>query len=408
MGGRGDAADRFGAFVAIAADAPAGAGPLSALRVAVKDNIAVSGLPFTAGHPLFASRIAETDASAVRRLRAAGARIVGVTRTDAGGFGVTTPEVENPAAPALTVGGSSGGSAAAVAAGLADVALGTDTGGSVRIPAACTGLIGFKPTRGRIATDGVWPLSPSLDHVGVIGRDLDTVARTAEALLAPSPAARSPAARPLSQGSMRLGFDRTFLAACDQAVAGAFTQVIAALQDSGREVVPVALPNLEDVLDTHRTILLAEAHEVYRSLSPAQRGQLAVIAQRSLKLADAIGSDMVRAARQKAAKVATAIEALFEKVDIILSPTITCPVPPRDARRVEINGHAVSVVLALIAMTAPFNLSGHPTLALPCATVVHGLPLSVQMTAPNATDLALFGVAREIAPMLGFSASARD
>jgi Asp-tRNA(Asn)/Glu-tRNA(Gln) amidotransferase A subunit family amidase len=401
MGGRGDAADRFGAFVAIAADAPAGAGPLSALRVAVKDNIAVSGLPFTAGHPLFASRIAETDASAVRRLREAGARIVGVTRTDAGGFGVTTPEVENPAAPALTVGGSSGGSAAAVAAGLADVALGTDTGGSVRIPAACTGLIGFKPTQGRIATDGLWPLSQSLDHVGVIGRDLDTVARTAEALLAPGPAAR-----PLS--SLRLGFDRTLLAACDQAVAGAFTQVIDAMQDSGLEVVPVALPNLEEVLDTHRTILLAEAREVYRSLSPAQRGQLAVIAQRSLKLADAIGSDMVRAARQKAAKVATAIETLFEKVDIILSPTITCPVPPRDARRVEINGHAVSVVLALIAMTAPFNLSGHPTLALPCATVVHGLPLSVQMTAPNAADLALFGVAREIAPMLGFSASARD
>jgi aspartyl-tRNA(Asn)/glutamyl-tRNA(Gln) amidotransferase subunit A len=403
MGGRGDAADRFGAFVAIAADAPAGAGPLSALRVAVKDNIAVAGLPFTAGHPLFADRIAETDASAVRRLRAAGARIVGVTRTDAGGFGVTTPEVGNPAAPGCTVGGSSGGSAAAVAAGLADVALGTDTGGSVRIPAACTGLLGFKPTQGRIATDGVWPLSPSLDHVGVIGRDLDSVARTADALLAPGPAAR-----PLSQGSLRLGFDRTLLAACDQAVAGAFAQVIDALQDSGLEVVPVALPNLEDVLDTHRTILLAEAREVYRSLSPAQRGQLAVIAQRSLKLADAIGSDMVRAARQKAAKVTTAVEALFEKVDIILSPTITCPVPPRDARRVEINGHAVSVVLALIAMTAPFNLSGHPTLALPCATAVHGLPLSVQMTAPNAADLALFGVAREIAPMLGFSASARD
>ena len=170
--------DRFGAFVAIAPDAAAGPGPLSALRVAVKDNIAVRGLPFTAGHPLFADRIAQEDAWAVRRLREAGARIVGVTRTDAGGFGVTTPEVENPAAPGRTVGGSSGGSAAAVAAGLADVALGTDTGGSVRIPAACTGLIGFKPTRGRISNDGVWPLSPSFDHVGVIGRDLDIVART--------------------------------------------------------------------------------------------------------------------------------------------------------------------------------------------------------------------------------------
>jgi Asp-tRNA(Asn)/Glu-tRNA(Gln) amidotransferase A subunit family amidase len=331
-----------------------------------------------------------------------------VTRTDAGGFGVTTPEVENPAAPALTVGGSSGGSAAAVAAGLADVALGTDTGGSVRIPAACTGLIGFKPTRGRIATDGVWPLSPSLDHVGVIGHDLDVVARTAEALLAPSPTARSPAARPVSRGSLRVGFDRTTLIECDQAVASAFAQVIGALQDSGIDVVPVALPNLEDVLDAHRAILLAEAREVYRPLSPAQRDRLAVVAQRSLKLADAVTGEMVRAARQKAAKVATAVEVLFAHTDIILSPTITCPVPPRDARRVEIKGRTVSVVQALITMTAPFNLSGHPTLALPCAAGVHGLPLSIQMTAASAADLSLFGVARAIAPVLRFSASARD
>src|SRR5207244_10695044 len=96
--------DRFGAFVAIAPDAAVGAGPLSALRVAVKDNIAVRGLPFTAGHPLFADRIADIDASAVQRLRQAGARIVGVTRTDAGGFGVTTPGVDNPPAPGRPVG----------------------------------------------------------------------------------------------------------------------------------------------------------------------------------------------------------------------------------------------------------------------------------------------------------------
>jgi Asp-tRNA(Asn)/Glu-tRNA(Gln) amidotransferase A subunit family amidase len=207
---------------------------------------------------------------------------------------------------------------------------------------------------------------------------------------------------------LRLGFDRRLLAACDQAVATAFAQVIGALRGSGFEVVPVALPNLEDVLDAHRAILLAEAREVYGPLSPAQRGRLAVVAQRSLKMADAITGEMVRAARQKAAKVATAIEALFEQTDIIVSPTITCAVPPRDARRVEINGQAVSVVQALIAMTAPFNLSGHPTLALPCAAGIHGLPLSIQMTAPNAGDLALLGAARAIAPVLGFSASARN
>jgi Asp-tRNA(Asn)/Glu-tRNA(Gln) amidotransferase A subunit family amidase len=401
-GSVGHAADRFGAFVAMAADPPAGPGPLSALRIAVKDNIAVAGLPFTAGHPLFADRIADTDAAAVRRLREAGARIVGVTRTDAGGFGVTTPEVANPAAPNLTVGGSSGGSGAAVAAGLADVALGTDTGGSVRIPAACTGLIGFKPTRGRIATDGVWPLSPSLDHVGVIGRDLDVVARTAEALLAPGPATPPP-----SQGSWRVGFDRTMLAACDKTMATAFAQVVGALQGSGMAVVPIALPDLEDVLDAHRTILLAEAREVYRPLSSAQRERLAVVAQRSLKLADDIDDDMVRAARREAARVATATEALFEHADLILSPTISCPVPPRDARRVEINGRAISVVQALIAMTAPFNLSGHPTLALPCVARLHGLPFSIQMTAPNGADRSLFDAAHTLAPLLRLSASTR-
>ena len=201
MGGQGDAADRFGAFVAIVANAPAGAGPLSGLRVAVKDNIAVAGLPFTAGHPLFADRIAATDASAVRRLRERGARIVGVTAPTPEAS-ASPPPRSNPAAPGCTVGGSSGGSAAAVAAGLADVALGTDTGGSVRIPAACTGLIGFKPTRGQIATDGVWPLSPSLDHIGIIGRDLDIVAQTAECLLTPSPAAPPVSQRPLRLGSI--------------------------------------------------------------------------------------------------------------------------------------------------------------------------------------------------------------
>src|SRR6266545_4362567 len=405
MGGEDgeDAANRFNAFVALAPDAVAGTGPLSGRRVAVKDNIAVSGLPFTAGHPLFADRIADADASAVRHLREAGARIVGVTHTDAGGFGVTTPVVSNPVAPGRTVGGSSGGSAAAVAAGLADVALGTDTGGSVRIPAACTGLIGFKPTYGRIATDGIWPLSPSLDHVGVIGRDLDVVARTAEALLAPGPAARS-----VSQGPLRVGFDRTLLGVCDQAVAAAFAQVVGALQDYGVVVIPIALPKREDMLDAHRTILLAEAREVYGSLSPAQSDRLAVTAQRSLKLADAITGEMLRAARQKAANAATAIEALFDQTDVILSPTISCAVPPRDARRVEINGRTVSVVQALITTTAPFNLSGHPTLALPSAAGIHGLPLSIQMTARSAADLSLFGAARAIAPVLGFSASARD
>jgi aspartyl-tRNA(Asn)/glutamyl-tRNA(Gln) amidotransferase subunit A len=154
------------------------------------------------------------------------------------------------------------------------------------------------------------------------------------------------------------------------------------------------------MLDAHRTILLAEAREVYGSLSPAQSDRLAVTAQRALKLVDAITDEMLERARRTAASATTAIEALFEQTDVILSPTISCAVPPRDARRVEINGRTVSVVQALITMTAPFNLSGHPTLALPSAARIHGLPLSIQMTARSAADLSLFGTARAIAPVL--------
>lgn len=401
--------DRFGAFVAIAPDAAAGPGPLSALRVAVKDNIAVRGLPFTAGHPLFADRIAREDAWAVRRLREAGARIVGVTRTDAGGFGVTTPEVENPVAGGRTVGGSSGGSAAAVAAGLAEVALGTDTGGSVRIPAACTGLVGFKPTRGRIGNDGVWPLSPSLDHVGVIGRDLDVVAQTMEVLLGPDQAAQPEPQRP-----PRLGIDRAWLAACDQTVAAAFMQVVDALQNCGIAIVPITLPDLDGLLTAHGAILLAEAREVYRSLTPADVDRLAPRAQRALKVADALTPETLAAARRLAARASPAIDALFDVkapfdvIDVILSPTIPCPVPAREARSVQINGHKVPAINAMISNTAPFNLSGHPVLALPSNIAVQGIPLSIQLAGRSAADLALFGAARAIAPVLSFSASARN
>jgi Asp-tRNA(Asn)/Glu-tRNA(Gln) amidotransferase A subunit family amidase len=392
--------DRFGAFVA-RTRATAGSGPLSGLRVAVKDNIAVAGQPFTAGHPLYADRRADTDAACVRLLREAGASIVGVTRTDAGGFGVTTPEVENPVAPALTVGGSSGGSAAAVAGGLADVALGTDTGGSVRIPAACTGLIGFKPTRGRLSNDGVWPLSHTLDHVGLIGHHLDTIARTVDVLLGPDPRATASSRTPL-----RLGIDEAWLTHCDAAVATRFVAAVDTLQ-RGNAIVPIALPDLDRTLDAHGIILLAEACDVYRDLSSTELTLLATRAHRSLALAEAITAEMLAAARRIAADCAGAVDALFQQVDVILSPTLPCPVPPRGARRVEINGQIVPIVQAMITMTAPFNLSGHPALALPTGVMVGDLPLSIQLVGRRGADRSLIDMAHVVAQMPGFSSTAR-
>src|SRR5262245_13213155 len=184
----GNTLDPFGAFVDRAATSSGvpSQGPLAGLRLGVKDNIAVAGLKWTAGLPLFSARMAEHDASCVAALRAAGAEITGTLATDSAGFGMMTPGVINPLAADRTAGGSSGGSAAAVAAGLVDIALGTDTAGSVRVPAACCGLYGLKPTYGRISLDGVTPLSRSFDHVGVLAADIDALERTARVLLADS------------------------------------------------------------------------------------------------------------------------------------------------------------------------------------------------------------------------------
>jgi aspartyl-tRNA(Asn)/glutamyl-tRNA(Gln) amidotransferase subunit A len=392
--------DPFGAFVAVAPDQGERAGALAPLRVAVKDNIAVEGLPFTAGHPLFAERRAERDAAVVERLRSAGARIVGVTRTDAGGFGVRTPEVVNPIAPDRIVGGSSGGSAAAVAAGLADLALGTDTGGSVRIPAACTGLVGFKPTLGRIPTAGVWPLAPSLDHVGLIGAALAPVEQVARVLL------RDGAPRASAESALpRIGVDRTRTKYYSTEVAAAFERVLAMLAARGAAVVPVTLPDRQTVLDAHRTILLAEAREVYRSLSSAEMGRLATTAQRSLSLAGAITSEMVEGARRVAAAAKDAFDAVLCDVDVLLSPTLAGAVPRRDARSVEIAGAPVPIVPAMIAETAPYNLSGHPVLALPTVERVDGLTFSIQIAGRTGGDLALFEIARKFGLLLQFSAT---
>lgn len=369
--------DRFGAFVGLVKDSAYSAGPLAGLRVAVKDNIAVTGQPFTAGHPLFLERRADSDAEAVRRLRKAGAKIVGVTRTHAGGLGVTTPDVQNPIARDRTVGGSSGGSAAAVAAHLADIALGTDTGGSVRIPAACTGLIGFKPTLGAIPTQGTWPLSQSFDHVGLIGRGLRQVERTAHILLE-SALQGVDDQRSVSRIGVFPDLNR-----CHPEVLALFQQVIASCRSAGLETISIALPSLEEILDAHRTIVLAEAADVYR---PYAADRLAGLAQRSLAFATTISSYDVDHAHATIAVARAAIETAFNQVDMILAPTLPCAVPARDERQIEIQGDPISVIAALMSFTAPFNVSGHPAVSLPTSLTLHNIPFSIQLVGPLRTD----------------------
>ncbi|MGE3144803.1 MAG: amidase family protein [Pseudorhodoplanes sp.] len=387
-GATGD--DRFGAFVARLRDPARGIGPLAGLRLAVKDNIAVKGQSFTAGLPLYAERLAAETAPAVRRLTDAGASLVGMTRTDAGGFGVTTPQVTHPLLPGRSVGGSSGGNAAVLAADLADIALGTDTGGSVRIPAACCGLFGFKPSLGAVPQQGLVPMSASFDTIGLMARDMAPLARAAEVLLA----ARIPDIR---NTPIRLGIDPRRLAESEPAIRETVERTISAWRQRGIEVQPVALPGRERCIAAHGTIVLSEARLLYDAAMQHTPERLPETVRRALAAARHVTPAAVAEARAEVAQIRDAFTRACSGLDAVVTPTLPVLPPPREAHRVRLLGQDVSVISALIAETCLANITGGPALAMPCAGAADDF-VSLQLGAPHGRDLHLLaGAARLLA-----------
>jgi Asp-tRNA(Asn)/Glu-tRNA(Gln) amidotransferase A subunit family amidase len=383
--------DPFGAFVERVSEGPARAGPLAGLLLAVKDNIAVEGLKWTAGLPLLADRRASGDAPCVATLRAAGAAIVGVTATDAAGFGMMTPGVVNPLDDRLTAGGSSGGSAAAVAAGLADIALGTDTAGSVRVPAACCGLYGFKPRFGRIDTSGITPLSASFDHVGLIAARLDVLTRAACVLLGEGES--QPPARPLV-----VAHDPARLQDATGEIAETVRAVLACLRERGHEVVEVALPPADELVYAHGAIVCAEARAVWASHWPQDADRLGDTARRSLAYAQSISPEEVEAAWRVIAVARKTIERTLDGVDAIVGPTLIIPPPAVGTRRARIGQTEVGIVRALMSETCTYNVSGHPAVAMPTARRIGRIPVSIQIAGRD--DMQLLRVAALIEPAL--------
>jgi aspartyl-tRNA(Asn)/glutamyl-tRNA(Gln) amidotransferase subunit A len=391
--------DAFGAFIAVCADERAVPGPLpgpvpgplNGITVAVKDNIAVAGAPFTAGLPLFADRVAVHDAEIVRRLKESGARVVGVTRTDAGGLGVTTPEVQNPVLPGHVVGGSSGGSAAAVAAGRASVGLGTDTGGSVRIPAACCGLVGFKPTHGILPLDGVWPLAPDFDAVGLMASDVGTIERVAATLF--------PTRVPRSERPLRLGVDRIRLAACEPLVIAVVERALLRLADAGIAAHDVSLPAREATMAAHGVRVLDAARLLYSRAWQDSSDQFPAAARRALATAESLTDDDISAARALTETIAAQLDAAFQALDAVVTPTLPVLPPSSDTRRVAFGGREVPVVSALVAETCLANLAGVPALSLPCPNPQNAF-VSLQLMSPRRDDARLIAIAREIETIL--------
>jgi amidase len=336
------------------------------IRLAVKDLIDMEGVPTTAGCRAVADHAAPApaDATCMAGARAARARIVGRTNLHELAFGVTginpwfgTPV--NPLDPTRVPGGSSSGSAVAVATGEADVAYGSDTGGSVRIPSACCGTAGLKTTWGRISLTGVWPLSPSFDTIGPMARDVGGL-ETGMALLEPGFTAAAPA--PWRVARLRMEADPKITAAIDRAIAA-----------TGWDVVEIDMPEWDSVSVTGGLLLAAEAWTTNRLLAETRPESIGDEVLARLHFGrDASNQVSASAARTAQALWCSRMDALFSRFDILAMPTMTI-LPP-------VFQDAADLLVA--RCTLPVNLAGIPALALPLATEGH-LPASLQLVAPR-------------------------
>jgi aspartyl-tRNA(Asn)/glutamyl-tRNA(Gln) amidotransferase subunit A len=367
-------------FLALPEDHPAG------IPLAVKDLFDTAGLVTTYGSPLFAEHVPATTAAAVAALEAAGYGVVGKTNLHELAYGTTSENphfgvVPNPRFPGRVAGGSSGGNAAALVLGAADLALGTDSGGSIRIPAACCGVVGFKPTFGLVPLEGCFPLAPSFDHAGPMARDVTACEKAMTAL--------APGFEPAELASLEeVTIGVAWLDGADSLVRA---RVEAAAEHFPRRVrIELPVPHgvgrlfMHEVADVHRE-LFAENADLYGE-------DVRIKVERCLEVTDA---EAGAGARKREAYREAVSEALAE-VDLALTPTLPCVAP-----RVGAGGVGdLDVREALVSRTFPVNALGWPALALPCGVAEDGLPASVQLVGRPGRDALVLAAGRLLEAVL--------
>ena len=354
-------------FLARPATAPSGR------TLAVKDLLDTAGLATTYGSSFHRDHVPARSADAVERLEAAGWATVGKTNLHEFAYGITSQNphygwVPNPVAPGRTPGGSSGGSAAALAAGLAEGALGTDTGGSIRIPAACCGVAGFKPTYGLVPSRGCFPLAPSFDHVG--------------------PMARSVAPCDEMLGALVPGYARAGAVSLDELTVGVLWA------DAAEPAIGAAVERAAEAFGARRRVELPDATAVapvfMREVADVHRERFAACPEgygdnvrTKIGRCLAVGDPEHDAALGRREDYREQLAGVFEQVDLLITPTLPCAPPPA-------NVDEIAVRAQMIRFTFPFNATGAPALALP----LHGT--SVQLVGPPGADALVLAAGRAL------------
>ena len=381
-------------------------GPLHGMPVALKDNIWTRGVRTTAGSEILRDFVPRADARVAERLSAAGAVLLGKTNLHEFAYGITTDNphygpARNPWNKECIPGGSSGGSAAALAAGIGFASIGTDTGGSIRIPAALCGIVGLKPTFGLVSCNGIIPLAVTLDHAGPLARSVADAAIVLDAICERE--ARTPnfyrelnALKKKGRAKFRLGWPRQyFFEHVDAEVKSALEKAASEFESIGASLQEVSLPHINDSIEPSTQIALAEALEYHESegFYPARANEYGEDVRKRLEMGSAVRAvDYLRAQHMRE-QVREDFRRAFAKVDAILAPATPIAAPRIGQASAVIGDQSQSVRGALVRMNRPGNFTGFPVISVPCGFTQSGLPIGMAWHGPQWGEAKLLQIA---------------
>lgn len=368
-------------------------GPLHGVPISVKDLLDIRGVPTTAASRVREGHVADRDAPAIALLRQAGAVFAGKTNLHEFAFGTTSEDsafgpVRNPHDITRSPGGSSGGSAASVAAGMALAAIGTDTGASIRVPAAACGTVGLKPAYGEVSTDGVIPLSKSLDHVGPLTQSVGDAAHVYRVLVG---APASKAVVPVPMSGLRFGVLRPYFCdLLDDDVRDRFERALDRFRSAGARIDEAAIRHAKDIGPIYQHLSLADAAAYHASALETVPDKYTPPVRLRLEMGRYVLAEDYARAMTGREVLRQEVDAALAGRDALALPTLAIPAPPIGAVSVPVGATTEPVRAVMLRLTQLFNLTGHPSIALPCGVTRDGLPCSIQLVgAANQTEAML-------------------
>jgi aspartyl-tRNA(Asn)/glutamyl-tRNA(Gln) amidotransferase subunit A len=376
-------------------------GPLHGVPMSIKDLIDLRGTPTTAASRVRDGHVAGHDAAAIAHLRQAGVVILGKTNLHEFAFGTTNEDsafgpARNPHDPARSPGGSSGGSAASVAARMALATIGTDTGGSIRIPAAACGIVGLKPTYGEVSTEGVIPLSRTFDHVGPLTQSVTDAFLVYHALLGDHIAA-PPAPMPMT--GVRLAVPRRYFCdLLDDEVRARFERALERLRSAGAHVDDIEIRHADLIPTVYMHVSLPDAAAYHASTLETMAEKYTPNVRLRLEMGRyLLAEDYVRALAGREL-LRREVDAALAQHDALVLPTLPIPAPTIGATTVQVGRETLPVRSMMLRLTQPFNVTGHPAISIPAEPTSAGLPVGVQLVGGRMQTDALLRIAHACEP----------